>query len=82
MGWPLKFRSLSFAITFAVVMIQCALWAVPIGLGLWYWGAAAPSSIIAWVFWISLAVSLVIAGQAHVTAPRYSADPRGRSQEV
>ncbi len=78
MGWPIKLRSMSFAITFAVVMVECALWAVPLGLGLWYWGAGSPGSIVRWTLWLSLAISIVISAQAHVRAPRYAAAPRRR----
>ncbi len=78
MAWPLKLRTLSFAITFGVVMMECAVWGVPIGLGLWYWGSASAISIVTWMIWISLGISLVISGQAHVRGQRYRANPRRR----
>lgn len=78
MAWPTKLRSVSFAITFAVVMVECALGGVPIGFGLWLWGVGSALSILTWMVWISLAISLVISGQAHAWAPRYSANPRRR----
>lgn len=78
MAWPARLRAMSFSITFAVVMMECALWALPVGLGLWYWRAAAPASIVTWMVWISIAISIVISGQAHIRGQRYSAAARGR----
>ncbi len=79
MAWPIKLRAMSFAIPFAVVLMECVLWALPIGVGLWWWGLASPRPLVTRIGLISIAISLLISGQAHVRAPRYVAGARRRA---
>ena len=76
MTWPARYRSLSFAITFAVVMVESALWAVPLGLGLWLGGIGSARAIVASLLYISIAIALAIAAYAHFWRPAISGQAR------
>jgi hypothetical protein len=76
MTWPAKYRSLSFAITFAVVIVESALWAVPLGLALWLCGVGPAHAIVSWLLWISIAIALAIAAYAHLWRPALAGQTR------
>ena len=76
MTWPIKFRSLSFVITFGVVMVECALWAVPVGVALWLGRFGPALAIVTWLVYVSIAISLVIAAYAHLWRPALTGQAR------
>ena len=76
MTWPMRFRSLSFAITFAVVMVESALWAGPLGFALWLGKLGSAHAIITWLVYISIAISLIIAAYAHLWRPALAGQAR------
>ena len=76
MTWPIKFRSLSFAITFGVVMVEFALWGGPIGLALWLGKLGSAVAIVTWWVYISIAVSLIVAAYAHFWRPAITGQAR------
>ncbi len=66
MSWPLKLRTLSFAIGVAVVVSEVALVAVPIGIVLWIAGAGSAVRIAESLAAIALGIALVIIIPTHI----------------
>ena len=65
-AWPLRLRALSFAIVIAVTLGEFALVAAPLGIVLWWLGAAAGSTIIAVAAVLAGIFSLSISIYGHV----------------
>jgi hypothetical protein len=65
-SWPIKLRAMSFAVTVGVTLIEAAMGAVPIGLVLWYFGAASTANIVKLMTALVATISLSISIYSHV----------------
>ena len=62
--WPIRMRALSFVITFGVVMLECAVVAVPLALGLAITGRFS-AQLAPRLVELSTVISLGVAVYAH-----------------
>jgi hypothetical protein len=69
-SWPLHYRALSFAITIGVTLGEFTLVAVPLGMVLWFMGAAPLRAIAGGAAVLAAVFSLTITIYGHVRPSR------------
>jgi len=70
MSWPIKLRTMSFAITLGVVFVESVMASMLIALMLWVFGVATAATLCKIFAVIAMLVSLSIALQSHVRPTR------------
>ena len=70
MSWPIKLRTLSFAVTMGVTVTESVMALIPIGLVLWYFNLASIRTIFINLGILVAAVSLSISIYSHVRPSR------------
>ena len=76
MSWPLKLRALSLVIGMGVVLSEVAVIAIPLGLALWFAGAAGAIGIAEVELAVAVATALAIIVPAHLRPTTIIPAPR------
>jgi len=66
MSWPIKLRTMSFAITLGVVLLESVMGSILIALILWFASVATAATLFKIFAVIAVLVSLTIAVQSHI----------------
>ena len=72
MSWPIKLRTISFAVTIGVTLMESVMAAIPIGLALRYFNVASSARILEFLIILAASVSLSISIYSHVRPVRFS----------